>query len=284
MFRIRRPELALTQCGFSDTKFEELRCKFEVGHLVSLIVRRACWAADGIRHVRSKSILILAMALLGVAAKAAEIDTTTVPDTIKQRLAACKACHGDQGRATNNGYYPRIAGKPAGYLYNQLRNFREGRRQNQMMTYLVDHLSDAYLQEISQYFANQHLPYPPPLPPASSSAMRERGERLINEGDASRKIPACIACHGSAMTGVLPSTPGLLGLPRDYLVSQIGAWKNDTRHAAAPDCMAQVAKRLSTEDIAALASWLGAQPVPSGVAAAAPTAVKLPLTCGSVPN
>jgi cytochrome c553 len=152
-----------------------------------------------------------------------------------------------------------------------------------MMTYLVDHLSDAYLQEIAHYFADQHPPYPPPQPPDPSNATRARGEVLVNKGDPAKKIPACIACHGSAMTGVLPTTPGLLGLPRDYLVGQIGAWKNGARHAVAPDCMAQVVQRLSAEDIGAVASWLAAQPVPADATAAAPGTAKLPLACGSIP-
>ena len=29
---------------------------------------------------------------------------------------ACTGCHGAEGRAASDGYYPRIAGKPAGYL------------------------------------------------------------------------------------------------------------------------------------------------------------------------
>src|SRR5215831_1683408 len=71
-----------------------------------------------------------------------------VPDTLKQRLQACFACHGPEGRATPDGFFPRIAGKPAGYLYNQLQNFRGGRRANATMTYLVDLMSDEYLHEI----------------------------------------------------------------------------------------------------------------------------------------
>jgi cytochrome c553 len=68
-----------------------------------------------------------------------------VPDTIAQRVVACTTCHGKEGRATNEGYFPRIAGKPAGYLYNQLVNFRDGRRDYPLMTYLVEHLTDSYL-------------------------------------------------------------------------------------------------------------------------------------------
>ena len=44
------------------------------------------------------------------------------------RVLACASCHGDKGQGTNDDYFPRLAGKPAGYLYNQLVAFRDGRR------------------------------------------------------------------------------------------------------------------------------------------------------------
>ena len=99
-----------------------------------------------------------AIAFSGISAIAQQ----TIPDTIARRVAACTACHGKEGRATSEGFFPRIAGKPAGYLYSQLVNFRDGRRQYPQMTYMVNHLSDAYLLEIANYFASQHPPYSPP--------------------------------------------------------------------------------------------------------------------------
>ena len=44
------------------------------------------------------------------------------------RLEACSPCHGDKGQGTSDVYFPRLAGKPAGYLYNQLLAFKNGRR------------------------------------------------------------------------------------------------------------------------------------------------------------
>ena len=207
-----------------------------------------------------------------------------VPDTLAQRLAACTACHGKQGRAGSDGYYPRIAGKPAGYLYNQLRSFREGRRKYPLMMYMVDHLPDSYLQEIADYFSHLHPPYASLQPVNASAVVLARGQVLATFGDPEKKVPACIVCHGQALTGVEPAIPGLLGLPRDYVNAQFGAWKNGTRHAAAPDCMALIAQRLSTDDISAASAWLSAQPMPVAALPALRASGKLPMPCGSLPQ
>ena len=201
-------------------------------------------------------------------------------DTIAQRVLACTGCHGPQGRAATDGYYPRIAGKPPVYLYNQLLNFRDGRRHYALMTGLITPLGDAYLLEIAGYFAGLDIPDLPPQRPSESAAVIEQGRRLVMQGDAARRIPACVQCHGEAMAGVSPSIPGLLGLPRDYLIAQLGAWRSGDRRAHAPDCMAQVAKALTTQDIGAVSAWLAAQPAHAKPAAT--LSAPLPLDCGGV--
>jgi cytochrome c553 len=228
----------------------------------------------------SARLLLLALgATLAAPLLAAPV---TVPDTIEQRVAACIACHAKKEGADQ--FFPRISGKPAGYLYNQLVNFREGRRQFPLMTYMVDHLDDAYLREIADYFASGHLPAVPPKPSDASAAVLARGRQLVTLGDQSIKVPACVACHGAALTGVAPAIPGLAGLPRDYINAQFGAWKNHVRRAHAPDCMADVAARLSVADVAAISSYLGAQPVPADPRPAIAIARPLPLACGSSPE
>jgi cytochrome c553 len=203
-------------------------------------------------------------------------------DTLAQRVVACTTCHGKEGQATNLGYFPRIAGKPAGYLHHQLLAFRDGRRHYPLMSALLETLSDDYLREMAEYFAALDLPYPPPQTRDAPAALLERGRVLVREGDAARKLPACVQCHGEAMLGVQPAIPGLLGLPRDYLNSQLGQWRSGQRHALAPDCMADIARQLAPEDIAALSSWLSSQPVPAGGKPAAALPAKLPLPCGGV--
>lgn len=227
------------------------------------------------RHF-SRLLILLAGTASALATAAA------VPDTLEQRIKACTACHAPKQR--HDAFFPRIAGKPAGYLYNQLLNFRDGRRQYPMMTYMVEHLPDAYLHEIAQYFSQQH-PTPPPAQASTAGAtMLARGRQLVLQGDASQKIPACISCHGQQLAGVAPAIPGLLGLPRDYINAQFGAWKNGVRRAHAPDCMALIAQRLSDADVGAISSWLGMQVADAGARPAASIALQLPLHCGSVPG
>ncbi len=206
----------------------------------------------------------------------------TVAQAMESRVLACTACHGKEGRATQDGYFPRIAGKPAGYLANQLLNFRDGRRSYPQMTYLIEHLTDDYLREMAAYFAALELPYAPPPATQVSAAVLEQGRALVQQGDAARRIPACVQCHGAAMTGVSPFIPGLLGLPRDYLNSQLGAWKSGQRHAQVPDCMAEIARQLTPDDVSAVSAWLAAQPVAGSGKPASTLPAAMPVRCGGV--
>ena len=231
---------------------------------------------------RSLSVALLVLAPAVLAAPKFE-------DSIAQRTLACTACHGEQGRAGPDGYYPRLAGKPAGYLYNQLLNFRDGRRHYGLMARLVDPLSDAYLYEIAQHFASLNVPYPAPsaAAPRPAEPVLARGRDLALQGDAALRLPACVQCHGQALTGTQPAVPGLLGLPVDYLMAQLGGWRTGQRRAHAPDCMGDVVRRLSDQDAYAVVSWLAAQPVPADARPAAQRPAAPPdtpdLKCGIAP-
>lgn len=221
--------------------------------------------------------LISGMVLLAPQSSA----TPGFTDDLTQRVRACTACHGIQDRVTADGYFPRIAGKPSGYIYNQLVNFREGRRSYRLMGPMLDPLSDTYLREIADHFGALTWP-DAALPFVAATAWElRRGEQLARQGDASRQVPACIQCHGATLTGVLPGIPGLVGLPRDYLNAQLGAWRTGLRSAHTPDCMAVIARRLSPEDIAAVSGWLARQPQPADPKPAKALPAFLPMRCGS---
>ncbi|MFM7331065.1 MAG: c-type cytochrome [Brachymonas sp.] len=227
---------------------------------------------------------------------AAFLNTAVIAQGLKtdnaKRMQACTTCHGagvtaQLGRTANEVYFPRIAGKPAGYLFHQLQHFRDGRRHYGLMVGLVELQSDAALREMAHYFSQMDLPYPEPQAPLAGTAATalQRGQQLALHGDSALGLPACASCHGANLMGVQPAIAGLLGLPRDYIAGQIGAWQTGMRRAHAPDCMAGLAKKLRPEDVSAVSTWLAAQRVPAQAKPAASiTSLRapLPLVCGGV--
>lgn len=225
--------------------------------------------------------MVLAVLTSATTATAQDAAHPVIPDTLQQRIAACTACHGVHGEGTpESGFFPRLAGKPAGYLARQLKDFQDGLRKYGPMEYTVRQLSPDYMHEIAEYFAAQDVPYARSPVPNVSAEARHRGETLVTHGDPSRQIPPCSACHGSQLTGVQPDIPGLVGLPYDYISSQLGSWRTKTRATVAPDCMSEIANRLSESDITAVSAWLASRELPADMHAQAAGTVTPPLHCG----
>jgi cytochrome c553 len=232
------------------------------------------------------TIAALSVAVLMVVSARALAQDNAVPafsqvDSLEARVQGCVTCHGQSGQGTSNGYFPRIAGKPAGYLYNQLTAFRDGTRKYPPMNYLVAYLPDAYLREIAGHFAKQRPPFAAKETANADAATIARGQSLVTAGDPSKTIPPCAACHGKALTGMEPGIPGLVGLRSTYIVAQLTGWKVGTRHAIEPDCMKRIATRMSDTDIAAVAAWLSVQDAPSDASPESSNLVRMPLACGS---
>jgi cytochrome c553 len=219
-------------------------------------------------------------------------DLAMAPDSIEARAQGCSTCHGPRGEGTSDTNFPRIAGKPAGYLLNQLKNFRDGQRSYPPMNYLLAYMDDDYMAELAGYFAAQPLDprHAAPQPPANaavatattaSPAVTAAGERLTLEGDASHGIPACVLCHGARLTGIQPGIPGLAGLNSRYIAAQLVSWRVGTRHANNPDCMREIATRLSENQIRQVSGWLGSRQATNSTGPAPAGAWATPLPCGS---
>src|SRR3954468_4670110 len=171
----------------------------------------------------SSPLFFLASILLSPGAARAQTATPQPPDTMAARVLACASCHGAEGEGTSDVYFPRLAGKPAGYLMNQLVAFRDGRRRYPPMNYLLEYLPDPYLQKMAAHFAELRPP-PAAMPPTEvSEAVLARGRALASEGDQARGVPACGGCHGPKLTGMEPAIPGLVGLRATYISAQLGA-------------------------------------------------------------
>ena len=227
----------------------------------------------------------LATALI-LAAFPAFADEDAVPritdmNSMEARLQGCVTCHGQAGQGTKNDYFPRIAGKPSLYLYNQLVAFRDGTRRYAPMNYLLAYLPDAYLKEMAQFYAAQRPPFAPKEATKADPALIDRGKAIVTAGDGAKQLPACVACHGAGLTGMEPGVPGLVGLRPSYVAAQLTRWRTGERRAAEPDCMKRIAMRLSDTDVAAVSAWLARQEPPKDASPEAANYVRMPLACGS---
>lgn len=243
-------------------------------------------------HVLGKTGAICTSIFLGFFALAVHAQSTLAsstatandilkPDTMAARVAACTNCHGSNGQAGPDGYYPRLAGKPAQYLFQQLVHFRDGSRSYEPMRHLLQGLSDEYLHELSYYFSNIDLPYPPAGRSTAPRTVMEKGRMLAQTGLPGRDLPACANCHGAQLSGLEPAIPGLLGLPHDYIVSQLGAWRTGLRRSKQPDCMGEIARELKPDEMEAVAAWLASQPVHEPYKPSAADSLQIPMACGS---
>ncbi len=229
-----------------------------------------------------RMLVILGLSLVcGVRSGFAAPGSSPAPDNIETRVLACTSCHGMRGGGGQNDNFPRLAGKPAGYLFNQLTAFRDGRRHYAPMNYLLQYQSDEYLQAIAAYFAGQDPAYPAGQATTAGGAVLARGQQLATSGDEKRGIPACASCHNPSFTGVEPGIPALVGLRANYISAQLGEWRYGTRVSKAPDCMQIVAGHLSEDDVTALAAWISHLPPPPKSTPLPEGSLITPLPCGS---
>lgn len=215
--------------------------------------------------------------------------SVTAQETIdlKERLAACAVCHGDHGQGAKGAeYYPHLAGKPAGYLLQQMQGFRDGRRHYPQMIYLMQFMDDAYLTQIANWYAAQpaHAERAADGTQTLDPASEARARKFVFEGDPDKALPACASCHGESLTGLEPGVPSLLSLPPDYIIAQIGGWVAGVRKSVEPDCMAQIAHKLDPVDTRLLANWLSRQSSAAGASPATVGSRKLPMACGDLPH
>ncbi len=65
--------------------------------------------------------------------------------------AACALCHGATGLATLPNA-PNLAGQQAIYVSEQLKNYRSGKRQNEVMNMIAKPLTDAEISQLAAWF------------------------------------------------------------------------------------------------------------------------------------
>lgn len=200
------------------------------------------------------SVLLVSGAVATVAAAAAK-----VPMQIHVR--ACASCHGKEGQGGKRNFYPRIGGQHQGYLFRQLKEFRDQVRPYPVMQYMVQRLPNKFLMSIAYYFSQKSPPYMPVTQNTFSPALIAQGRRIATQGLWRSGVPACETCHGKNLEGVPPYIPNLLGQPSAYIESQLGGFSAGTR-GPKDDVMHWVASGMNHRDMRALAAFLSTQRPP----------------------
>jgi cytochrome c553 len=166
---------------------------------------------------------------------------------------ACAQCHAFNGASDGTGAFPRIAGQSAMYLTKQLESFGSGERVNSVMTPIAKTLAPDELADVAAYYASVAAPFLP-LSTSSNAALLKRGQQLAQIGDASMNLQSCNNCHGPGGAGQPPAIPYLAGQYSHYTAFQLQMWKRGFRKTSQGG-MVEVAKKLSDEDIQAVADY-----------------------------
>ncbi|MGL4473782.1 MAG: c-type cytochrome, partial [Shewanella sp.] len=147
-----------------------------------------------------------------------------------------------------------LAGLSSEYISLQLQHFQAGVRQNPTMTAMAMTLQGDGIEQVANYFSAKPDTDVKPLIRGQQVVFSDDIQRLANQGDWSRGIPACVTCHGpSALGGGL--FPRLANQQASYIKSQLLAWQSGTRKGDVDGMMANVANKLTAAEIDALANY-----------------------------
>lgn len=69
----------------------------------------------------------------------------------KNSAAGCTACHGYRGISANDEW-PNLAGQKTGYLVKQIKAFRDGSREDPVMSGMAGGLTDEDIDNIAAYY------------------------------------------------------------------------------------------------------------------------------------
>lgn len=157
----------------------------------------------------------------------------------------CTMCHGAQGISRSDA--PNLSGQYAEVIIKQMHDYKTGKRTSSIMQALARDLSEQDIADLAAYYAerpkarNAPTTYDEPLP------------ALVRVGDPLRNIAPCISCHGSVDQKL--GTPWIEGMPKEYLVTQLRAFRQGERRNDASAQMRNMARAMSDAEIDAVASF-----------------------------
>ena len=155
----------------------------------------------------------------------------------------CVACHGPGGNSANPDY-PVLAGQSWRYIYIQLKDFKEGRRNDPVMSAMAAGLSRDDMIALGNYFAAVK---PQPLAFKADGAKVEAGRKISD-------AVLCPMCHLGGFIGQ-NEIPRVAGQYPQYIRKQLLDFRAKRRTNDAGN-MTSVAGTLSDEDIENLTQYI----------------------------
>lgn len=186
--------------------------------------------------------VIAAVLALSVGRPANAQQATPPPPEIADKVQLCASCHGADGKPVVEKV-PIIFGQHMFYLLTELKDYRAGRRANEIMAPIAAGLSDDEMKALATYFAAQPWPNYSEVTSPEDSA---RAKSLAVEGQ-------CTQCHLGGMLGD-SRNPRLNHQKADYLAQTMTDFRGGIRKNAA--AMAAIVKDWSDADIAAMSRYL----------------------------
>lgn len=163
----------------------------------------------------------------------------------------CIACHGIDGNSPLPAN-PNLSGQHAGYITKQLMQFKNGERDNAVMKGMVANLTEQDMINLGSYFEQQKQN----LLFAKSNGENSLGEKIYRAGVASKGLPACASCHGPAGHGIPDLYPRLNSQHAAYTISQLNAFRLETRMNDNAMMMRTIAQKLTDKEMNAVADYI----------------------------
>ena len=163
----------------------------------------------------------------------------------------CIACHGIDGNSPLSAN-PNLSGQHAGYITKQLMQFKNGERDNAVMKGMVANLTEQDMINLGSYFEQQKQN----LLFAKSNGENSLGEKIYRAGVATKGLPACASCHGPAGHGIPDLYPRLNSQHAAYTISQLNAFRLETRMNDNAMMMRTIAQKLTDKEMNAVADYI----------------------------
>ena len=164
-------------------------------------------------------------------------------DAIRKLADPCFACHGPEGNSKNPDY-PILAGQSWRYIYIQLKDFKEGRRVDPVMSAMAAGLSRDDMIALGNYFAAQKVQ---PIDFKADGAKVEAGRKISD-------AVLCPMCHLGGFVGQ-NEIPKVAGQHPQYIRKQLLDFRAKRRTNDAGN-MTSVAGTLSDDDIENLTHYI----------------------------